>query len=344
MTHPETDRFRQPSVAVVIPLHNGGEAFLRCIACLAANQPQPHQVIVVSDGCTDDAWRHAQTAGAEVVHHETTRGPAAARNTGARKAETDLILFLDADVAVPPDLIARVQAFFKAHPRVDALFGSYDHSPDKAGFWSQYRNLFHHWVHQNAMSEARSFWAGCGAVRKEAFQRVKGFDSQRYPQPSIEDIDLGLRLKEQGFTIRLDKTLQVQHLKRWRFVPMVRTDIFRRAVPWSRLILEKKSIPNDLNLKTGDRVSALIVLAVPVLFLFPHSLLFITIAAGSLLLLNARLYRFFLRHRGGGFMLRAIFAHWLYLFYAGLTFAICALLYHLSAGRIRAGDRQKGSA
>jgi hypothetical protein len=97
-------------------------------------------------------------------------------------------------------------------------------------FLSQFKNLLHHYVHQNAAEEAGTFWAGCGAVRKKAFLDAVGF-SEAYTLPSIEDVELGYRLKASGKTIRLLKALQVTHLKRWPFAGLIRSDIAGRAIP-----------------------------------------------------------------------------------------------------------------
>jgi hypothetical protein len=50
------------------------------------------------------------------------------------------------------------------HPEVDAVFGSYDDAPRAPNFIAQYKNLFHHYVHQHGKEEASTFWAGCGTV------------------------------------------------------------------------------------------------------------------------------------------------------------------------------------
>src|SRR5947207_1321887 len=78
-----------------------------------------------------------------------------------------------------------------------ALIGSYDESPLSAGFVSQYRNLLHCYTHQNGRREASTFWAGCGAMRRDRFVHHAGFD-ERYRYPSIEDIELGVRLRQAG--------------------------------------------------------------------------------------------------------------------------------------------------
>ena len=54
-----------------------------------------------------------------------------------------------------------------------------------------FRNLLHHTVHCRSQGEVGSFWAGLGAVRRSAFETAGGFDAERYPEPSIEDIELG---------------------------------------------------------------------------------------------------------------------------------------------------------
>lgn len=66
-----------------------------------------------------------------------------------------------------------------------------------------------------------------------------GFD-ESYRKPSIEDIELGYRLKQAGLKIRLCKALQVKHLKRWEVVSLLRADFFYRALPWTELILRDR--------------------------------------------------------------------------------------------------------
>ncbi len=75
-------------------------------------------------------------------------GPARARNLGASQARGEILLFVDADVTIPPGAIGQVVKVFKREPGIAALFGSYDDEPAESNFLSQYRNLLHHYVHQ----------------------------------------------------------------------------------------------------------------------------------------------------------------------------------------------------
>jgi hypothetical protein len=121
----------------------------------------------------------------------------------------------------------------------------------------------HAFVHQTGEARASTFWSGCGAVLREVFLRSGGFD-ENYRRPAIEDIELGYRLVLSGHKIRLDRELQVTHLKRWSFWGIVKTDIWDRGVPWTELILRRRFMPNDLNLRFSQRfsVAAALLLAV----------------------------------------------------------------------------------
>jgi hypothetical protein len=218
----------------------------------------------------------------------------------------------------------RVAKFFDAHHEVAAVFGSYDDSPRATGIVSRYRNLLHHFVHQNSNPEAATFWAGCGAIRREVFRAVGGFDERRYPKSSIEDIELGYRLRQAGHRIVLDKGLQGKHLKRWTFRSVVLTDVRNRAVPWTRLILERKTAPKDLNLKPTQRICGLLVMMagfLGMISLIIPSIFFLVVAAiGTVIVLNRQLYAFFFKRHGLLFSTASIFLHLFYFLYSGLSY------------------------
>jgi len=313
------------SLSVVIPVHNGGENFRLCLSSLAAAFPAPSEIIVVADGDTDGSWRLAEEFGARVLRLSTRGGPAQARNLGAHAARGDILFFVDADVTIPPDAMRQVATAFAREPGLDALFGSYDDAPAAANFLSQYKNLFHHYVHQTASEEASTFWGACGAIRREVFLEVGGFDEQ-YRQPAIEDIALGYRLKQAGKKIRLCKTLQVKHLKRWEVVSLLKADFLQRALPWTALILRRRRLPNDLNLRLSSRICVTLVygllLAGIGAWWWPGLLFGVGGIVILLLLLNMPVYRFFWEKRGFRFALGVIPWHWLYYFYSGLAFVI----------------------
>jgi len=318
------------TISVIIPVYNGGENFRRSLESLAGSTLPAKEVIVVADGDTDGSWRVAEEQGVRVLRLPTTGGPARARNHGARQARGDILFFVDADVTVSADTLNQVVAAFRRDPDLSALFGSYDAEPAAANFLSQYKNLLHHYVHQTASEEASTFWGACGAIRREVFLTLGGFD-ERYRWPSIEDIELGYRLKRAGKRIRLCKMLQVKHLKRWKIGSLLRADFFFRALPWTLLILRDRRLPNDLNLRLSGRASVVLTYglfgAVLGAWWWPHFLTVAGVLALGLILLNAPLYRFFWHKRGLRFVLQAVPWHWLYYFYSGLAFVVGVVYY-----------------
>lgn len=329
----------QPSISVIIPVHLAGPNFDACLEALARTDPAPAEVIIVADGDVKDLVRSAGGIGARVIGTGRRSGPATARNLGAGQARGGILFFLDSDVAVPPDALRRVAAAFQQFPALTALIGSYDDAPGDPEFLSQYRNLLHHWVHQNSSEEASTFWGACGAIRRDAFFQSGGYN-ETYCRPSIEDIELGYRLKKQGYRILLLKSLQVKHLKRWMAASLLKADFFYRALPWTELILRDRMFINDLNLTTESRLSVALTMTLLPLVLAslwqPLLALPALAAAVALLLINRSLYRFFREKRGRLFALRAIPWHWLYFLYSGLAFGTGVVLHALRRPEPRA--------
>lgn len=326
-----------PVVSVIVPVYNGGAAFARCLAALLASRDAPlWELIVVDDGSTDDSVRQAREAGARILQSPHPRsGPGVARNAGVAAAHGEFVFFVDADVAVAPDTLSRVVATFRAQPGLAALFGSYYLQPAASNFVSQYKNLFHHYIHQTSRAEATTFWAGCGAIRRAVFLELGGFDTA-YSRPSIEDIELGYRLTRAGYAVRLCHDIQVTHLKYWTPRSLLRTDIVDRGIPWTVLLWRERAFAADLNLQTANRVSVVSVyLLCATLLAAPARPALLGAAAllvVALLGFNAPLYAFFLRQRGPRFLLAAIAWHWLYYAYNGLCFGLGTLEY-LRSGR-----------
>lgn len=316
----------ESTVSIIIPVRDGGSSFRECLKSVESSDPVYEEIIVVTDEDTDDSRQVAESfdIGIKVVKPDAPGGPAKARNLGAHTAKGSILFFIDADVMIRRDAVSRVIAAFRNNPDLDALFGSYDDEPAEPNFLSQYKNLFHHYVHQRAHEDSGSFWSGCGAIRRDVFLKVGGFN-EHFEHPSIEDIELGYRLRRKGFRTRLVKDLQVTHLKYWNTVGLLKTDIFDRALPWTYLILRYGRFINDLNLKTSDRMSVvLLYLSMAALLGGFVSIGFVGAAGlglGALFILNFNLYRFFQKKRGTFFALAVIPWHWLYLFYCGLAFS-----------------------
>jgi len=315
------------TLSIVVPVGKIDDAYGYCVDSLGSLMDVPDEIILVFDGISEDErpeYPNLPWFRTEVLKAKC--GPGRARNIGARRATGDLLVFIDSDVSVPRDLLRRISNLFRSRPSLDAAFGSYDDAPKERNFLSQYRNLLHHYVHQNANEEASTFWAGCGIIRRSVFFDIGGF---REDMHGIEDVELGYRLNERKHAIYLCKTLQVTHLKHWSAVKMMRTDFFVRALPWVELIFERRSrLINDLNSTYRDRF----------LVANAYLLVFVSVASpwigwsGSIFILGSLLLGFFvLSHRfcfflaekrGFFFASFALFWQWMFYILIGLALGI----------------------
>jgi len=322
-------------ISVIVPVCEMSANFALSLQAIARLDPPPREVVIAIDGEDAEVAAAAREIGAVVTGTARRLGPAAARNAGAETATGEILFFVDADVAVPEGALATVRAAFTGPDAPDAIVGSYDTSPPAANFSSQYKNLLQHFVHQEADDRICTFWGACGAIRRDVFLAVNGFDA-RYDKPSIEDIELGYRLSVNGYAIRMVKALQVTHLKRWSAGDLFVSDVFRRALPWSRLILSEGRIDDVLNINRTERIkvvlAGLLLAQLAAGVLFRPALWSAPVTAVVLGIADARLLRFFCRERGALFAGRALARHWLYYLYSGVAFG--SVLVQRGLGRL----------
>jgi mycofactocin system glycosyltransferase len=170
-------------------------------------------LVVVDDGSADPAAvaAAAEKAGGTVLRHETSRGPSAARNAGLAAATTPFVMFLDSDVVplgswwcplldhladqsvalVAPRIVA-LHPVRGAVGRYEAVRSSLDLGPDPALVVPRSRVAY---VPSAAM-----------LVRKAAVGQ--GFDEDLHV---AEDVDLVLRLHEEGHRLRYEPRARVAH-------------------------------------------------------------------------------------------------------------------------------------
>lgn len=326
------------TISVIVPAYNAAHYLELSLPPLVRMRERGDilEVIVVDD-CSPDPSNvaTAERLGATVLKMPKNGGPGAARNYAARLALGDILWLVDADVVVHENSASLIRKAFESDPGVSAVFGSYDRDPPAKNFASSYKNLVHRYYHQRGKTNSDTFWSGCGAIRRDVYFELGGFDGARYGRPSIEDIEFGFRMRKAGWKITLIHELLGTHLKHWSLKEVVRTDIFQRAIPWSYLILSGRAMSDDLNVSNAERVKAvmaglwaislLALLAPP---LWPgvfYAALASTAAVGAL---NFALFSFFKENRGAAFALKALAYHQFYYLYSAVTFVLCALAFH----------------
>lgn len=322
------------SISVITPAFNAAHYLVHSLPPLMRllNSGIVCEVIVVDDCSTESTTRSAiLESGAVYLSTPKNGGPGFARNMAAKTARGTLLWFVDADVVTNAEAALRIRDNFQRR-EVWAMFGSYDVNPPARNFASQYKNLVHRHYHQQGRTDASTFWSGCGVVRKDRFVELGGFDIDMFTDPSIEDIELGYRMRDAGGSIVLDPHFSCTHLKDWSLREVVLNDVLKRALPWSRLLASRSDKTNDLNVSRAERMRAAVsglwmvsLLTAATGIYWPHSLLGFLLLSVCVGILNWRLGTYFASIRGPVFALRAVLFHQVYYVYSALTFVYARL-------------------
>lgn len=316
--------------SVIVPFHRGLAELLRVLASLVASAGV-EEIIVVPNGSEEDLSALAGVPRVRTLPLPKACGPAIARNRGAATARCSVLVFVDADVVPHTDAVPRMLQHLD-DGTVAGVFGAYDRSPAHPGFFSQYRNLAHAFVHERARPEARTFWAGLGAVRADAFRQVGGFD-ERFTRPSIEDIELGYRLTQAGYRLRLDPRIRGTHLKPWTLRGGIVTDVRDRGVPWTQALLKFGAVANDLNISWSGRAAVALAYATIAALLgsatWSPALVVAFTAFTGFIAVHAPLLRFFVRERGRWFAARVVLAQFVQHLGNGFSLAVGVTLWGL---------------
>jgi len=320
------------TIGVIVPVHNGQHTIERCVAALSQSARPIDRVIVVDDGSTDNSGQLARDLGVDVIRTgDRPQGPGHARNVAGREIDTDLIVFVDSDVEVHPSAVTRLVEPLESNSQIAATFGSYDDDPDCRRVAAVYANLRHHCAHQGVDHEAETFWAGLGAIRRESFAALGGFDESFTP-PSIEDVELGVRLRQVGGHIWTIHDALGKHLKNWTLMQLWRTDIFGRAVPWARLIVEPHGPCGKLNAATDQKIAAVLAVLMPATALLAIAIdsgwwLATLVCTMAWIAINRSLFGLLFRRGGLRALVGGMALHWFYYCYASCSYAYVWLDY-----------------
>lgn len=170
-------------VSVVIPVYNHAEELNATLRALFAQSYQNFEVIVVDDGSTDNLVSILMEWGDKItVINKKHEGAPAARNTGARKARGEYLLFLDADVELRRDALEQFVQALRRNPNSAFAYSSF-----KFGF----KNFAGRAWDLNELKN-KNFIHTTSLIRKENFP---GFDESL---KRFQDWDLWLTIMKGG--------------------------------------------------------------------------------------------------------------------------------------------------
>ncbi len=184
--------------SVVIPVYNGAETIRACVeSALKQDFPEGFEVIVVNDGSTDATEEIVKGFGSNVkLISQANRGPAAARNAGAKAAKGAFVVFMDDDCEAEKDWLAEMLKPF-ADPGVVGVQGRYKNGQQELIAQLIQLEIEERYEKLRQQQFVDHIGTYSAAYRREVFLAVGGFD-EKFPIASGEDIDLSYRLSERG--------------------------------------------------------------------------------------------------------------------------------------------------
>lgn len=180
----------QPSVSVVVPVHNGGATIAACIESLLAQTIGP-EIIVVDNNSTDGTPDIVSRYPVTLLHEGDIQTSYAARNRGIVQARGEIVAMTDADCVAQPDWLEKLIEPF-ANADVGAVLGVIADSPPQSVI-EEFTGLVQPFAHPDR-SGLKSLITANVAIRRSAFESIGLFDESL---PTGGDVDFGWRLQLQ---------------------------------------------------------------------------------------------------------------------------------------------------
>lgn len=317
MTEPEpVPEPATPAVSVVIPVFNAAKTMPAVLEAVYNSVFKDFEIVVVHDCSTDKTCEVLEGLKSRfpyrLIEFPENRGVSKARNTGAREARGEIILFIDADCIIQPDTIGRCVAELRKGESI-AIGGAYTKDAWDEDFFSNFQSLYIH--HVETKTEHPDYIAThCMALRKSTFEEFGGFKEDYFigHAASVEDVELSHRMLAAGHQISRPRGVEVRHIFGFGLKKSVKNAI-KKSKYWTMYSLHHKDVTKDSGaasheLKVNVLTQSLNVVLITAALITRIWWLFIPVA--FLYALNAaasfRLFRLIRRERGWWFLIRAM--------------------------------------
>ena len=220
------------SISVIVCAHNEARYLPACLYSLLAQTRRPDEILVVNNASTDETRAVALQIPHVRVVDEPRKGLVIAREAGRLASTGDVLVYVDADCRAPLTWLARIEARFAADPSLLALSGPYRYYD-----WDWWGRLLIR-AYDFTLAPATQvlvkyllrigtvFYGGNFAVRREALERIGGFDTSI--EFHGEDTNLGRRLFAVGKVGLFHDCFL--HTSARRYVAMGKGTVFRLYV------------------------------------------------------------------------------------------------------------------
>nr|MBP7217181.1 glycosyltransferase [Candidatus Omnitrophota bacterium] len=260
------------------------------------------------DASTDGSNALISKFPVKLIRLKKNMGSGNARNVGMLQSSGDLVIFIDADVVVQSDSFPLLLRSFQDDLTLDAVIGCFSVEHPNRNFFSQYKNLYMHYIFCQMPDHVDFLFTSICALKRTTWLN---FMKTRL---KTDDTELGQRYSAGGRKIMLHKSINVVHLKRHTFVSFFKNEfliprdwavIFLRNQGFAQLVRKRRFA----HAKGNQIIGILIVLLIPMIVALwgVGSFMAVLLCLGVFFSLQARFLAFLYRSRGLLFLVTSVF-------------------------------------
>ena len=198
----------KPLISIIVPVYNAEKTIKACIDSLLKQTYDNYEIIAVDNNSKDETKGILQSYNGKIRFlTEEKQGSFAARNTGVRNSEGEILAFIDADCIAENKWLEKLTEPIRVEAEVAAYGSSVDVQETR---WSRMEHLYEESIIEGfskgnyiEMGDTKNL-----AITRRLFEDIGGFDE------SFEwsgDTDFGLRIVEREYKIRLTEGAKVKH-------------------------------------------------------------------------------------------------------------------------------------
>lgn len=314
-------------ISVIIAVHND-PAIKQCLKSIYVSKNAKFEVMVVDDGSTSlNLEKIIENYPECKLFKLEKRGPAFARNFGAKQAIGDIVFFIDSDAQLYPDTLQKITERFKNDSTLQGITIIWSDEPVKMNFFNKFKAIETNHLFTDVY--VRSFGSNGSAIYRDLFLKEGGFD-ENFKSAHAEDFHMGFRFFSKNYKIVLDRNILMKHayLDNFFFQGLKKycKRAFLRAIVLRQTKNKMETSYNSNKFKIMGVFPGLVFIFL-ILSLIIKSLIWLALIFYLFFFyLNKRMYSKFYKKYGLIFAIKSIILHYFYILTVSISAAL-GLLY-----------------
>lgn len=237
-------------------MYNSEKTIEKCLESIFNSTYKDFEVIAINDGSADSTLEKIKKYNCKIINLDKNKGVANARNIGIKYSKADILVFMDSDVLVHKDTIAKLVETYKSDPNV-RIVGAIDSGKCflSDSLWKKFVTLKHcydyKWEENEKIRKLSCLQTSCCLMEKKIFDKIGYFDTS-YKGAGGEEYEIAHRLLEKGYITYVCRSIFFDHYK--ENMKKRAQILLKRAIVHLPLLLKRKNFESDGT--TGTRFDA----------------------------------------------------------------------------------------